>query len=101
MEDHGTTGKTKFLIDGFPRNQDNVEGWEKVMGNYAQVKFVLFFDCPEKAMEERLLERGKTSGRTDDNVDSIKKRFVFAYTHKQLLPLHGRGFPSWLFLFLF
>ncbi|UKZ77430.1 hypothetical protein TrVFT333_005151 [Trichoderma virens FT-333] len=38
-------------------------------------KLVLFFDCPEKVMEERLLERGKTSGRTDDNAESIRKRF--------------------------
>ena len=27
-------------------------------------------------MMERLIKRGATSGRTDDNVDSIKKRFV-------------------------
>jgi len=26
-------------------------------------------------MLERLMERGKTSGRDDDNVESIKKRF--------------------------
>jgi UMP-CMP kinase len=38
-------------------------------------KFTLFFDCPEKVMEERLLDRGKTSGRADDNIESIKKRF--------------------------
>jgi len=28
---------------------------------------VLFFDCPEDEMEKRLLKRGETSGRTDDN----------------------------------
>ena len=38
-------------------------------------KFTLFFDCPEDVMQERLLNRGKTSGRADDNVESIKKRF--------------------------
>jgi UMP-CMP kinase len=37
--------------------------------------FVLFFDTTEEVMLERLLERGKTSGREDDNVESIKKRF--------------------------
>jgi|TARA_R110002003_G_scaffold129_8_gene12136 UMP-CMP kinase len=32
-------------------------------------------------MEERLLQRGKTSGRADDNMESIKKRFrVFVET---------------------
>lgn len=44
-------------------------------------RFTLFFDCPEKVMEERLLDRGKTSGRADDNIESIKKRFkVFEET---------------------
>lgn len=38
-------------------------------------KFTLFFDADEKIMTERLTERGKTSGRADDNPESIKKRF--------------------------
>lgn len=38
-------------------------------------KFTLFFDCPEDVMEKRLLKRGETSGRSDDNLESIKKRF--------------------------
>ena len=36
---------------------------------------VLFFTTTEEEMLKRLLERGKTSGREDDNVESIKKRF--------------------------
>lgn len=43
--------------------------------------FTLFFDCPEDEMQKRLIERGKTSGRADDNAESIKKRFrVFIET---------------------
>ena len=38
-------------------------------------QFTLFFDCPEDVMQKRLLNRGKTSGRADDNAESIKKRF--------------------------
>jgi UMP-CMP kinase len=38
-------------------------------------RFTLFFDCPEDVMEKRLLKRGETSGRSDDNAESIKKRF--------------------------
>jgi len=34
-----------FLIDGFPRNKDNLDGWEREMNNKANLKFVLFFDC--------------------------------------------------------
>ncbi|CAK0788396.1 unnamed protein product [Prorocentrum cordatum] len=65
----------KFLIDGFPRSKENLEGWDRVIGDQATVKFALFFDLPEACMEERLLERGKTSGRSDDNIESIRKRF--------------------------
>ena len=34
---------------------------------------VLFFDCPEAVMERRLL--GRNEGRSDDNIDTIRKRF--------------------------
>ncbi|KAE8452217.1 hypothetical protein EG329_001684 [Mollisiaceae sp. DMI_Dod_QoI] len=65
-------GKGKFLIDGFPRKMDQALKFEE---SVCPSKFVLFYDCPEEEMQKRLLERGKTSGRTDDNAESIKKRF--------------------------
>jgi adenylate kinase family enzyme len=34
----------------------------------------LFFDASHDTLTQRLLERGKTSGRADDNLESIKKR---------------------------
>ena len=37
---------------------------------------MLFFTTTEETMTARLLERAKTSGREDDNLESIKKRFV-------------------------
>jgi UMP-CMP kinase len=45
------------------------------MKNEVNMPFILFFDCPEEVMEKRLLKRGETSGRSDDNIASIKKRF--------------------------
>lgn len=68
-------GKNTFLIDGFPRNLENMETWESVVGSAANVVNVFFFDTAEDVMEARLLERGKTSGRNDDNIEAIKKRF--------------------------
>lgn len=38
------------------------------------LKTVIKLDCSEDTMKARLLERGKTSGRSDDNMESIKKR---------------------------
>ena len=64
-----------FLIDGFPRNFDNLEGWVRVMQNVANVWGVLVYQCPLSVLEERILERAKESGRSDDNLESLRKRF--------------------------
>jgi UMP-CMP kinase len=69
------SGATKFLVDGFPRDINNLRCWEENMSALVDVLFLLFLDCPEEIMMARLLERGKTSGRNDDNEESIKKRF--------------------------
>ncbi|KAL7125980.1 hypothetical protein ABFS83_14G154000 [Erythranthe nasuta] len=61
----------KFLIDGFPRNQENREAFESVIG--IEPEFVLFFDCSEEEMQKRILNRNQ--GREDDNMETIRKRF--------------------------
>jgi UMP-CMP kinase len=54
-------------------------------------KFTLFFDCPEDVMQERLLNRGKTSGRSDDNIESIKKRFkTFVETSMPVVEMYEK-----------
>lgn len=69
------SGKDKFLIDGFPRNQNNLEGWNKALSDKVILQFVLFFDCPLEICLERCLNRGASgSGRSDDNPESLKKR---------------------------
>jgi len=66
---------TNFLIDGFPRNQENIDEWNRIIGDTVEIRTILYFDCSLKTMESRILERGKTSGRSDDNPESLKKRF--------------------------
>ncbi|XP_006839794.1 PREDICTED: UMP-CMP kinase isoform X1 [Chrysochloris asiatica] len=83
------TQKNKFLIDGFPRNQDNLQGWNKTMDGKADVSFVLFFDCNNEICIERCLERGKSSGRTDDNRESLEKRIqTYLQSTKPIIDLY-------------
>merc|ERR1711934_681283 len=64
--------KKQILVDGFPRALDQAQEFEdKVI----PCKLVLFFDCPQKMLQKRLMKRAKTSGRADDNAETIKKRF--------------------------
>lgn len=92
--------QTRFLIDGFPRKLDQAVKFEEVVSNslcwlpsitpclplhtkwqVVPCQFVLYFECPEEVLLKRLLKRGESSGRIDDNIESIKKRFhVFADT---------------------
>ena len=66
----------RFLVDGFPRNFDNVQGWESCMTEVCDVEGVMFIDCPEAELERRLLSRGESSGRSDDNIVTARKRFA-------------------------
>lgn len=72
MEEEIAKGTPNFLIDGFPRKMDQALTFEEQV---VPSKFTLFFECPSSVMLPRLLKRGETSGRADDNVESIKKRF--------------------------
>ena len=42
---------------------------------------VLYFEVPDDVMVERLLGRAKTSGRVDDNEETIKKRLKTFHDH--------------------
>ena len=49
----------KFLVDGFPRNQENYDGWMEVMGSQVEIGGVLHFQCQdEEALMNRILARG-------------------------------------------
>lgn len=84
----GSASSRRFLIDGFPRKMDQALKFEETV---CRAKMVLFYDCPEEAMEARLLERGKTSGRSDDNAESIRKRFrTFVETSMPVVDLYEK-----------
>ena len=65
----------RFLIDGFPRNENNLSGWNDTMKEHANITQVLFFELSEEIMLERIMKRAKTSGRADDNKEAAQKRF--------------------------
>lgn len=70
-----TTGKNNFLLDGFPRSLDNLDGWYEIFGRDCELPTMLYFECPYPVLEKRILGRAKYTGRSDDNVESMKLRF--------------------------
>ena len=69
-----------FLIDGYPRELEQAKCFER---DVDKCTFITYFDVSDETMTKRLLERGKTSGRADDNEETIKQRLVTFHTHSQ------------------
>ncbi|KAM4761185.1 adenylate kinase isoenzyme 1 isoform 2-T3 [Cyanocitta cristata] len=65
-----------FLIDGYPREVKQGEEFEKKI---APPTLLLYVDAGKDTMVKRLLKRGETSGRVDDNEETIKKRLETYY----------------------
>lgn len=72
-----------FLFDGFPRTVAQAEALDKLLDlKKTQIAVVLALDVSEEELIKRLLNRGKTSGRSDDtNEEVIRKRF-YVYTNE-------------------
>jgi len=64
------------MIDGFPRNQENMNVWEEIISDAFDVRLLLYIEVQDSVMKSRLLNRGKTSGRLDDNETVIDKRLM-------------------------
>ncbi|MES1902266.1 MAG: hypothetical protein MHPSP_000848 [Paramarteilia canceri] len=71
-----------FLIDGFPRNMDNLNCWEKELTGSADVVGCLFLDIPSEVSLKRCLRRAELARksnneqevRDEDNEKTIRLR---------------------------
>ena len=74
------------IFDGFPRTIPQGEALKNMLAQRGtEVSAVLQLEVPEEMLTERLLNRGKTSGRADDNAETIRKRLEVY--HSQTAPL--------------
>jgi adenylate kinase len=67
-----------FLFDGFPRTVAQAKALDNLLDlKKTGIAAVLALDVTEEELVKRLLNRGKTSGRSDDtNEEVIRKRFA-------------------------
>lgn len=66
-----------FIFDGFPRTISQAEALETFLSEKGEsITGMISLEVPEDILVKRILERGKTSGRSDDqSEDKIKIRF--------------------------
>ena len=69
-------GAAGFIFDGFPRTVAQAEALDQLLaGHDTAISCMIELDVPQDELKTRLLERGKTSGRADDqNEEKINVR---------------------------
>ena len=74
------------IFDGFPRTIPQAETLEEILNRRGmKVSVLLDLQVEDKELIKRLLERGRASGRSDDNEETIKSRLKVY--HNQTAPL--------------
>jgi adenylate kinase len=77
-----------FLLDGFPRNKNQAEELDKLFKELGEeVNILISLDVPEEEIVKRILNRGKSSGRSDDNDENIIRGRYKVYLD-QTLPVY-------------
>lgn len=72
-----------FIFDGFPRTNAQAEALDKLMTEKeSQINAMVALEVDDEVLVERLLERGKTSGRADDADESIIRNRIKEYYSK-------------------
>jgi adenylate kinase len=86
-------GKIEGVIfDGFPRTVAQAEALKNLLVEYkTKVNVTLNLEVPNDELMARMIERGKTSGRSDDNPETIKARLdVYEKQTKPVLDFYKK-----------
>ena|SRR5437870_11731626 len=76
-----------FLFDGFPRTAAQAQALDKLLEmKNNSINVMLALNVTEEELVKRLLKRGETSGRTDDNNDHVIRTRILEY-HKKTSPV--------------
>ena len=80
------SGKSGVVFDGFPRTIPQAEALKELLRKRGtDLHAVIGLEVPEEELVNRMLARGKETGRADDNIETIKNR-LDVY-HNQTMPL--------------
>ncbi|MCW3079289.1 adenylate kinase [Segetibacter sp.] len=72
-----------FLFDGFPRTEAQSEALDNLLQlEQTEIAVVLALQVSEEELVKRLLNRGLTSGRSDDNSEAVVRARIIEY-HKK------------------
>ncbi len=72
-----------FLFDGFPRTSTQAEALDKLLAlKKTSISVMLALEVGEEELVKRLLKRGETSGRSDDNNDTVIRERILEYNKK-------------------
>lgn len=109
LDDNPELTRNGVIFDGFPRTIPQAQALDSMLQRRGtKLHSVVGLEVPEDELVERMLQRGKDSGRADDNADTIKTRLkVYHHSTAPLRkfyadrnayhPVDGSGHPDKIF----
>jgi adenylate kinase len=71
----GQPDADSFILDGYPRTADQVERLDEILAEIGHpLDAVVVLTVDDEELVQRIVERGRTSGRTDDTEDVVRNR---------------------------
>ena len=68
------------IFDGFPRTTFQAERFDEILAEYGlKVDMMIYMDVPEQELVDRILLRGKESGRADDASEDVIRNRIATY----------------------
>ena len=88
LDTHKDEAANGVIFDGFPRTIAQAEALEQMLQERGtSVSTVIGLEVPEEELVERVILRGQQTGRSDDNMETVKNRLAVYYN--QTSPLQA------------
>lgn len=81
LDKNAEATRNGVIFDGFPRTIEQAKALKAMLAERgARVDVVVGLEVPDEELIDRLIKRGKDSGRSDDNIETITKRLNVYHT---------------------
>ena len=78
--------QNKYVIEGFPRNVDDMKGWDNIIGGRANIQRVFALSCEQSILKDRVEKRVQ---QNENNQHFDQRYSTYMVNHISMMQLYG------------